>query len=88
MSNLEVNDNVVQTSRVYETIAHEITEANQAAREIDTSIAQVMMSSGDLTPTGGTTGYVGHTVQKITSDGALPDTNRHSCRNWTNFKET
>ena len=44
----EVNDNVTQTSRVSETIAHEITEANQAAGEIATSSSQVLISSEEL----------------------------------------
>jgi methyl-accepting chemotaxis protein len=44
----EVNDNVSQTSRVSETIAHEITEANQAAGEISSSSAQVLISSEEL----------------------------------------
>ena len=44
----EVNDNVAQTTRVSESIAHEITEANQSAEEIVTSSSQVLMSSEAL----------------------------------------
>ncbi len=38
----------VSTTWVSESIAHEIAEANQAAGEIATSSAQVMLSSGEL----------------------------------------
>ena len=44
----EVHDNVVQTTRVSESIAHEIAEANQSAGEIATSSSQVLMSSEEL----------------------------------------
>jgi methyl-accepting chemotaxis protein len=44
----EVNDTVSRTSRVSETIAHDITDVNTSAGEISFSSTQVLMSSEEL----------------------------------------